>query len=234
MSDHPSESTVYNRILEHVFSGELAPGTKVIEGQLARQLGVSRIPIRESLRRMVGQGLLTSEGNGGGIRMRDYAPEDLRQLFEMREVLEGGIARAAARAATPTDLSQLEMICAKAEQCIVDQESRERWGELDHTFHAALADASHNRRMADALKTLLTECHFLFYVFPSKAREQQQQPSPEEVARRRRRVLTEEHRPLLELIGKRDVEGAVELASRSIREGGQRTIQTFIASKLAR
>ncbi|WP_425395155.1 GntR family transcriptional regulator [Aeoliella sp.] len=224
-----SETTVYARVLEHVFSGDLQPGSRVVEGRIAKELGVSRIPVRESLRRMVGQGLLTSEADGNGIRVRQYTPDDVRGLFEFRELLEGGVSRGAARSATETDIARLEYLFDQSLQCVNEHGTRAKWGKLDHAFHEALADASHNERMASALKTLLTECHFLFYVFPSKARDEKYHAStPEEEAERRRHVLETEHLELIQLLKQGDAEGAEDLSRRTMRASGERVVEVFI------
>lgn len=230
MAESKTEARLYRRLVKHVFSGEVSPGDKVVERQLAEQLGVSRIPVRESLRRMVGQGLLTSAADGGEIRMRLYTPEETRQLYEFREVLEGEISRLAARAATEADIARLKMICDESETVIGTEDGHRRWGELDHAFHEALADACHNERMADSLKNLLTECHYLFYIFPAKAKRKQ--VSPDETAAHMREVLEEEHRALLNRISERDADGAEQIARISIREGGRRLIEAMIASQL--
>ena len=146
--------TVYDRVIEYLFSGDKPPGSKVVEQELADELGVSRIPIRESLGKLVGQGLLVGEKGGRGVRMREYSIEEIRQLYEARGTIEGGIARAATRAATETDIARLQIICEQAESEIGHYGSK-RWAELDHAFHAALADASHNERLAHQLKLML-------------------------------------------------------------------------------
>lgn len=228
----PSDATIYNRLVETVFSGQHPPGSKVVEGQLAKQLGVSRIPVRESLRKMVGQGLLTAGDDGGGIRLRQYTPEDLRQLFELRMYLEGGIARAATRSASDTDIARLKMICDKSEPFVENHDDTKRWGELDHAFHEALADASHNQRMATALKNLLTECHYLFYIFPTLAVHHNQSRTSDELVKHRRAVLDEEHRALIHLITSGDADAAEDLARTKMQASADRLINSFIATNL--
>jgi DNA-binding GntR family transcriptional regulator len=163
--------------------------------------------------------------------MREYTPEDVRQLYEFRETLEGCAARAASRAATETDIARMRMICDETELVIGTEEPQQRWGELDHAFHESLAEASHNERISHSLKNLLTECHYLFYIFPAKAKRQLVTPAQTEA--HMREVLEGDHRALLKLIDNRDAEGAEELARERIRLSGQRLIQAMIASKLS-
>lgn len=208
MSTNDNKS-IYERVTQRIFSGELEPGSKVIEQDLANELGVSRIPIRESLGKLVGQGLLVGEKGGRGVRMRKYTIEEIRQIYEARGAIEAGVARAAARAATDSDIARLNLICNQAESEVGNYGSK-RWAELDHAFHSALADASHNERLAHILKLMLTECHYIFYVYPGRTRTPA--PSREEASAYMRHVLDDEHRSLMKLIVAGDAEAAGEKA----------------------
>ncbi len=212
---HDAVSNLYDRLLRHLFSGDKTPGSKIIEQDLADELGVSRIPIREALRKMMGQGLLVGEEGGRGVRMRQYTIEDIRQLYEARGILEGGAARIAARAATDADVTRLNYICRQMETEIGNYGS-ERWANLDHGFHEALADASHNDRIAEQLKLMLTECHYIFYVRPTRSRRPI--PAPEYAATHMREVLENEHIALLDLI----IAGDADAAEMKAREDMQR------------
>ena len=71
--------------------------------QLSDQLGVSRIPICETLERLAARGALVGEQNGKGVRIRQYMAEEVHRLYEYRELLEGG----AVRATTDIDIARL-------------------------------------------------------------------------------------------------------------------------------
>jgi len=215
--------TVYEQIVRSVFSGDRIPGSKVVEQDLADELGVSRIPVRESLGRMLGQGLLVGDGAGRGVRMRDYTFEEVCQLYEARGAIEAGVARAAARTARDADIARLNLICEQAEAEIGNYGSQ-RWAELDHAFHAALADASHNDRLADMLQQLLTECHYIFYLHPSRNRFPV--PTPEDATLRMREVVENEHVALLRLIIAGDADGAELLAREAMQRCALQIIET--------
>jgi DNA-binding GntR family transcriptional regulator len=223
--------SVYDRVVQHIFfSGNITPGSKVVEKKLADELGVSRIPIRESLRQLAGQGLLVSGHNGQGARLRKYTAEDIRQLYELRELLEGGAARAAARAATDTDIARMEMICEQTAAEVGDYGSK-KWADLDHAYHNALADASHNERIARSLKQLLTECHYIFYLYPSHYGRPK--PSDEEARALMQNVL-DDHQTLLRLICAGDADTAERTAREAMRISIERFTQVLIARDLAR
>lgn len=157
--------SVYDRVVQHIFrSGDIRPGDRVVETHLAARLGVSRIPVREALGRLRGQGLLVSDGKGQGMRLRRYSLDDIAQLYDYRELLEGGAARAAARHGSPEDIDRMSDFHEQAEKLAAEGAYESAaWVVADHGFHAALADASHNERVARALGHLLEELHGFFY-----------------------------------------------------------------------
>ncbi len=218
------DDRVYQGILDLVFCGDRKPGSKLVEEQLAGELGVSRVPVRESLKRLVGQGILVGGGKGESVRIRDYSPDDVRHLYEYREVLEGVAARAAAQVASATDIARLEIICQQAASEIPDCHDL-RWQELDQHFHFALADASHNRRIIPQLRMLVTECRYVFFVFPHPSTDSQH--SAEHLNR-----VHGDHMALLELIKSRDSEGAEMRARTDMRKSAGIVLRLMIAGDL--
>ncbi|MBN2022206.1 MAG: GntR family transcriptional regulator [Pirellulales bacterium] len=207
----PEEESVYDRLVELVFSGDYAPGKKLTERELAEELQVSRIPVRESLAKMVAQGLLLGGGRREGVRMRTYMPDEVRQLYEFRQFLEVGVARSATKYATAADVERLGSIAQEMDQHVGKYGSAV-WGKLDHAFHEALAQASHNRRAIQALRSLLKECHYAFYLRPSR---QRRQPSPDE-ATAWMEAVQREHRLLIDHILAGDTEGAESVIRRHV------------------
>ncbi|MBN2291468.1 MAG: GntR family transcriptional regulator [Pirellulales bacterium] len=222
------ESSVYDRLLKLVFSEQSTPGEKLVERNLANELGVSRIPVRESVREMVAQGLLVGGEKWEGVRTRRYTPDDIRQLSEFREIFDGGAARMAAIHATDMDVAELEMICDEAESEVGNYGS-DRWAHLDHRFHEMVADASHNQRLVHFMKFMLAESHYAFYVHPGRMRRNV--PSKEEVVAHMQRVISD-HRTLVEMIDKKDADGAEKIARAHIWTSGRQAAKDLIASKL--
>ena len=106
-----SHVDAYERLLNAIDSGELAPGSRLLEAQLAERLGVSRTPVREALRRLEAQGLVTHEPHRGVVVAElDY--DQLGELYAVREVLEGTAARLAARHASPEEVEVLREMVA--------------------------------------------------------------------------------------------------------------------------
>ena len=117
MTNRPQDSSqaqdAYERLLELVRSGDLVPGLRITETDLAARLGISRTPIREALRRLELEGLVVHTPRlGATIRVLDWS--EITELYEMRAVLEGTAAgliprplsRMAFSTAPTIDLSQ--------------------------------------------------------------------------------------------------------------------------------
>lgn len=219
ISDEPS---VYQRLQKRLLSGEIAPGTRLTERRLARELGVSTIPVRESIRRMVAEGLLVGGKKWEGVRTRVYSSDEVRHLIELRESLEGGAAQAAAANATEDDLTRMDMICDEFEVDLnwlstIGDEAEEECGnywvgrraQVEQRFHTALAEASRNERLICILKHLLVECHYVFFIHPDRARSRKL--TREEVIATVASA-TGNHRTLVELIRAGDADLAGRLA----------------------
>ena len=99
-------------IREAILDGSLAPGSRLKEAQLARELGISRTPIREALLLLQSDGLIETMPNRGAT-VRCYAPADLDELYQLRAVLEGHAARVAADRIGPDELAILRESCQR-------------------------------------------------------------------------------------------------------------------------
>ena len=139
----------YERIRGLVLSGELAPGTRLGQVELAERFGISRTPVREALRRLAGEGLVDFHSNRG-FRVADLGLDAVLRRLEVRAILEPGIARLAAQRRTERDVELLK-------GCIT-REARARSGIAAHDasreFHVTLARASGNEELVRVLESL--------------------------------------------------------------------------------
>lgn len=144
--DTPQGENVYQRLIEEIRSGALAPGARLRETELADRLGVSRTPIREAIRQLENDGLVSHLPRvGAAVRSLDYA--EVMELYDMRAVLEGTAARMAARAATDLELAELASLNAEMTGAVTAQ----RAAELNAQFHLTLLDAARNRYLTRAM-----------------------------------------------------------------------------------
>jgi DNA-binding GntR family transcriptional regulator len=143
----PLRQSVYEVLVELVVGGALRPGQHLVEAELARQLGVSRQPVREALHRLEAEGWVDLRPSQGAYV---HVPTDTEvdQLLDVRELLEGATARLAARAATPEAVTSLR---ATWQDGIAAVESGDVAATVaaNNDFHAAVAAIAGNVVLAE-------------------------------------------------------------------------------------
>ncbi len=148
---------VYKRLLDMVRDGDLRPGDRLRESHLAELLGVSRTPVREALRRLEMQGLVTHELHRGTV-VRELDHNTITELYFMREVLEGSAAALASRHASQSEIAALRDMIEADRERLSDPTYLAR---TNQRFHAALYLASHNRYLVEMLQGLRTSMWLL-------------------------------------------------------------------------
>ena len=134
----------YERLKAALARGELAPGARLFEPELAGLLGVSRTPVREALMRLAQEGLVELLP-GRGARVRVLSPDEVAEVYEVRAALEAEAARLAALRASPAAKAALAE--AEAELNRIPPEDVAAQTAADARFHAALVAASGNREL---------------------------------------------------------------------------------------
>jgi DNA-binding GntR family transcriptional regulator len=136
---------------EGILTGKYRPGDRLNESQIARELNISRIPVREALSQLQEQGLVQNRERRG-MFVTQMVPQEVEHMFCLRLLLEGEVVRLA-RTHMPADVRQeLEGIMAKMEAW--DGDLLES-AALDLQFHRTLSRASGNPYLERALNTLL-------------------------------------------------------------------------------
>lgn len=139
----------YQKMREAIQSGQLKPGTRLREVELAEWLGSSRTPVREALNRLQTEGLVVQEPRRGMI-IAELDHSMVSELYFMREVLEGTAARLAARHASDVEISMLREI-ADRDKNLTDPV---RLAKNNRMFHETLYRAAHNRYLLKTLSLL--------------------------------------------------------------------------------
>jgi DNA-binding GntR family transcriptional regulator len=143
------EESAYNAIKEAILNLEFRPGDPLIEAAIAAELAVSKTPVREALIRLEREGLVEVGTNRGRTVVR-LSSRDVQEVFEIRGLLEGHLARGLAPTAPESLLNELE-------ESIIASESATRAGDRRayfayvRKFDRILYDASPNRRMVPLL-----------------------------------------------------------------------------------
>jgi DNA-binding GntR family transcriptional regulator len=140
---------VYGTVRAWIVDGTLRPGEQLRDGELAAALGVSRMPVREALLRLAGEGLVDQISNRG-FRVADLGLDAVLRRLEVRALLEPGIARLAAERRSERDVERLE--------AAISREEAARSGIAAHDasrdFHLALARATGNEELVRVLESL--------------------------------------------------------------------------------
>jgi DNA-binding GntR family transcriptional regulator len=147
----------YLHVLNKLLSGELRAGTPLSEASLARELGTSRTPLREALRRLVSEGFIRQIPNRGSM-VAEFSKRDVAELYELREALETyAVGQAAAHNLRQSDFDILEKVVnevARLRDQLLDSGASElniaqmkRFVEIDMNFHSTLVRAAANRRI---------------------------------------------------------------------------------------
>src|ERR1700678_1931153 len=111
----PLRQSVYDALIDLIVGGELRPGQHLVETDLARQLGVSRQPIREALHRMEAEGWVDLRPSQGAF-VHVPTSSEVDELLDVRALLEAETAVLAARTATPAQVGRLREICADVQR----------------------------------------------------------------------------------------------------------------------
>ncbi|MCZ0979220.1 GntR family transcriptional regulator [Streptomyces diastatochromogenes] len=151
---------VYVELRERIIEGEYPAGLRLVEREIADDLRVSRVPVREAMQRLESEGFLTVQPRRGSV-VAEFGPEDAAYLFDVRENLEGLAARLAARNASPARLRDLERLLARARRAAESGRLREAVS-LNADFHRRIVELSGNPLLADLMTPLDSRLRRLF------------------------------------------------------------------------
>ena len=163
---------VYDHVKRRIVANELPFGSKLTEDGLAKELGISRTPIREALNRLA-QDRLVTVSPGRGAFVATFSFDDMVQLLEIRETLEGMAARLASKRITKETLEKLRQRLKAAAQ---KQEHNGYKGYLDadRDFHECVISACGNHQLSQLMKSLQDRIQMLrsrSVMLPGRARK---------------------------------------------------------------
>ncbi|RBM52533.1 GntR family transcriptional regulator [Vibrio tarriae] len=195
-------------LIEAIVEGQLAPGSKISEPELAKQFQVSRGPLREALMRVEGLGLIERIPHIGA-RVIQLSPTKLVELYAVREALEGMAARLAARNITEIELAGLESLLSTHSTHIDQVEGASYFHQQgDFDFHYRIIQASRNQQL---IGLLCDELYHLLRMYRYQSPRSHSRPVE----------ALEEHKFILRAIRQRDEELAEMLMRRHISRSRQ-------------
>jgi len=140
-------------IKEALYHGELKPRERIIEGELAKQVGCSRAPAREAVLRLVREGLLESVPRRGTF-VRDFSPEAIEEIFHMRAKLEGLCVRYMRQRMTAKDQTSVRG-CLQALEEACHRADHERFLEADMKLHRTIWKLSRCKEVCRTLNSIM-------------------------------------------------------------------------------
>jgi len=187
---------VFDCLRTSIVSGDLAPGQRIVEADLAKQLDVSKSPVREAILQLKQDGLVIDAPKGRGVVVAPLKPSDVREIYAVREALEGLAVRLLAANPRSEYLLTLRTLVDKMRQALADGDVRRQF-ELDVEFHTSVCAATGNRRLHDLFLSLRPDLQRIF-LFAVNAMTLEGQDSPE--------VALAEHEALLQAIAGGDAD----------------------------
>ena len=148
----PLREIVFETIRNAIINGDLKPGQRLMEVQLAEQLGVSRTPVRESIRKLELEGLVKMVPRKGAY-VTPMSIDDLRDMMEIRRALEALSAELAAKNATEEDVKKLEESNRGFEESALKNDE-EGIINYDIAFHETIYRATGNERLIQMINSL--------------------------------------------------------------------------------
>lgn len=148
---------VYRVLKAEIIKGSLKPGTKLLEGKIAKQMGVSRTPIREALRELAAEGFVKMSPNQGMIVINSSI-EDIQEVLQIRGVLEGLAARLAAEKINQKEVNELEKYLKQME-IFTKKDDALAFSEMDAEFHELILNVCGNKRLIQLRRNLSDQAH---------------------------------------------------------------------------
>ncbi len=216
MDDYlPLRDVVFNTLRQAILRGELKPGERLMEIQLANKLGVSRTPIREAIRKLELEGLVLMIPRRGA-EVAEITEKSLRDVLEVRGALEELAVKLACQKITDEQIQELRVAEKEFEQALSSGDVTV-YAEADVRFHDVIYRATDNQRLIQLLFNL---------------REQMYRYRVEYLKREESHgTLLVEHKKIIETITNRDMEAAVDAVCQHIDNQVSAVIDTIRMKK---
>lgn len=205
----PLREVVAETLREAIASGNLRAGERLMEIQLAEELGVSRTPVREAIRKLELEGFVVMMPRRGTY-VADLSIKDINEVFEIRTALDVLAAGLAVERITEEELEQLERLLVEIGE-LLEQGDVDKLVESDSQFHDVLYRASRNDRLVGIINNLreqFTRFRSISIKYPGRMQD-----------------TVNEHRRLVEAIASRDIDLAQQIAREHMENSEQTLLQ---------
>ena len=160
----PLREMVYEELKMQILKGSIIPGTRMMEVELAEEMGVSRTPIREAIRKLEREGLVTIEPRRGAYASM-ISTEDMVEILEVRQDLEGLAAYFAADRMNDEQMKELKEVSNNYNKA-VKQGVMEDMIKYDTRFHHIIVESCRNKilmQMIEQLQELVLRFRYIYY-----------------------------------------------------------------------
>lgn len=210
---HTLADQTFDRLQQAIIQGEISPGSKINEQELAAAYGISRGPLREALQRLEQRRLIERIPHVGA-RVIELTPARLEDLYQVRAELEAMACRLAAARITATEISQLEHLLDRQEMAFRAENLTSLQDDLD--FHVGVIRASGNQTL---ITTLTGDLYHQLQIYRHQC-----------ISSRRPLRALAQHRQILAALADRDGELAALLMRRHIEAGAANTRKVLSAT----
>lgn len=147
---------VYAVVKSRIIDGTYGPDMRLTEVQIASEFETSRTPVREAMRLLAADGLVIFRPNSGTF-VRSWEPQQIREIFELRVLVESEVARLAAMHISTPQVGALRKLQDDIESRGVDvsEDNANRMAHLNRQFHRVIAEACHNERLVESLSAAI-------------------------------------------------------------------------------
>lgn len=211
----PLREVVFEVVRKSILEGKFAPGERLMETQLAEQLGVSRTPVREAIRKLELEGLVVMVPRRGAY-VASMSVKDISETFEIRAALEGLAASLAVEKITPDEIESMEVNVLKMSQ-FIEEKNIQMIVETDEQFHDVLINAGRNKKLTQMISLLREQIKRFRLASLSKIDRQS--------------LVLGEHRQILEAIAERDQEKAQTLVEKHISNSEDSLLNAIIETE---
>ena len=208
-------TAAYTAIREAILSGLLKPGERLVEVNLARQLGVSRAPVREALRQLETEGLVVTQPHRGTY-VAEFSAHDLWEIYTLRAAVEGLAVHLVASDPSTEVVERLEDLVDRMRRA-AQEGDRDRLSQLDMRFHETICKAAQHQRLLEAWQGMYAQIQMFISITGHH------KISPDQ--------LVAYHEEVLNAIRSRDPERAEALLKDHILTVGERIVATLKATE---
>ncbi len=160
----PLREIVYEELKILILTGRISPGIRLMEEELASDMGVSRTPIREAIRKLEKEGLITIEPRKGAY-VSQLSTKDMVEILEVRQNMEGFAAQLASQRMSEEEKQKLKAVAHAYEEAVETGDMAEMI-RCDTLFHHMIVDATQNKtliKMVEQLQEMVLRFRYLYY-----------------------------------------------------------------------